>query len=241
VLKPAKSLLICGTPRSGTSLLCGYLANTSLAGHPREYYWKENELDGYKNWGVKTYAEYLKMTKELGTTPNGVFSAKVMWGYFSDFLTKLRNLPGKEGLNDKELLDSAFSNLRFIFIQREDVVAQAVSWAIAVQTEIWFSGDTRKPKRVPDYNFGLINQFVNEIKEHNKCWNEWFKKFSVVPCVVKYEELALRPKKVVSGILNILDISHPKDLTIVPGIKKQGGEINKEWVERYSKASPRRV
>jgi LPS sulfotransferase NodH len=235
VLKPVKSLLICGTPRSGTSLLCGYLANTKIAGHPREYYWKENESYGYKNWGVKTYAEYLRKTKELGSTPNGIFSAKVMWGYFSDFLTKLRNLSRKEGLNDKELLDSTFPNLRFIFLQREDVVAQAVSWAIAVQTEIWFSGDMRKPRQVPVYNFELIKQFVNEVKEHNKRWNEWFKKSSVVPCAVKYEELALMPKKVVLDTLRILDINHSKDLTIVPGIKKQGGEINRQWIERFSK------
>ena len=30
---------------------------------------------------------------EAGTTDNGVFGAKLMWGYFEDFASLLRNVP----------------------------------------------------------------------------------------------------------------------------------------------------
>jgi LPS sulfotransferase NodH len=38
------SYLVCGTPRSGTSLLCRLLAATGVAGRPEEYFWRGGSL-----------------------------------------------------------------------------------------------------------------------------------------------------------------------------------------------------
>ncbi|MBA2364790.1 MAG: hypothetical protein H0V86_14810, partial [Chloroflexia bacterium] len=42
-MHPHTSYLICGTPRSGSFLLCEALKNTGLAGMPEEYFWRGDE------------------------------------------------------------------------------------------------------------------------------------------------------------------------------------------------------
>src|SRR3954447_6997345 len=44
-------------------------------------------------WSRAAYDRYLEWAFETGTTGNGVFGAKLMWGYFGDFVSLLRNIP----------------------------------------------------------------------------------------------------------------------------------------------------
>src|SRR5690348_4387329 len=92
-MQPHISYLVCGTPRSGSSLLCEALANTGVAGGPEEYFQPANEIIWKERWGVSTYVEYLAHTIEQCTTPNGAFGAKMMWGYFDHFLQHLYQMP----------------------------------------------------------------------------------------------------------------------------------------------------
>src|SRR5579864_9417497 len=85
-MQPQISYLVCGTPRCGSSLLCEALKNTGVAGRPEEYFWRGDESFWRERWGVSTYEEYLTRAIEQGTTSNDVFSAKLMWGYFDDFV-----------------------------------------------------------------------------------------------------------------------------------------------------------
>ena len=62
-----------------------------------------------------------------GTGANGVFGAKVMWLHMPDLLAKLEAAHGAEDGRSGALLERTFPGLRFVWIRREDVVAQAVS------------------------------------------------------------------------------------------------------------------
>jgi trehalose 2-sulfotransferase len=143
------SYLVCATPRSGSSLLCGLLAGTGVAGRPEEYFWRGDEGSWSQRWGVSGFADYLRAAIAHGSTPNGVFGAKVMYGYLPDLLGSLVELPGGRGLDDRSLLERVFPNLCCLWIWREDVVAQAVSWSKALQTNVWSVGDERAPAATP--------------------------------------------------------------------------------------------
>src|SRR5947209_6929141 len=125
IVQPQCSYLVCATPRSGSTLLCEALANTGIAGNPKEYfenlistglprrpreYFEDianteivDVLGAYSRLdnepGLSTgqngysYTEYFQKVIEQGTTPNGVFGAKVMWGYFDDFICNLQQIP----------------------------------------------------------------------------------------------------------------------------------------------------
>jgi trehalose 2-sulfotransferase len=66
---PTTSYLVCGTPRSGTSLLCGLLAGTGVAGHPEEYFWRDDVPFWSRRWGVSGFAEYLRAAIAAGRPP----------------------------------------------------------------------------------------------------------------------------------------------------------------------------
>src|SRR5581483_7521953 len=88
-------------------------------------------------WQPDTYARYLEWTLRQGTTSNGVFGAKLMWGYLGDFAELLRGIDGMAGRPLPELLASAFPGLRYVQITRRNKVRQAVSLWKAVQTQAW--------------------------------------------------------------------------------------------------------
>ncbi len=70
-MQPDTSYFICGTPRSGSFLLCEALKNTRLAGMPEEYFWRGDVPAWRERWGVSTYAEYVAAAIRQGTTGNG--------------------------------------------------------------------------------------------------------------------------------------------------------------------------
>lgn len=80
--RPVRSYLVCATPRSGSTLLCEVLASTGLAGYPAEYFLPKDYEHWCDEWGVRGYEALLASALLAGSTPNGVFGAKVMWGYF---------------------------------------------------------------------------------------------------------------------------------------------------------------
>ena len=72
-----------------------------------------------------------------GTTANGVFGAKLMWGYLGDSAELLRGIDGMGARPLPDLLGRTFPGLRYVRITREDKVRQAVSLWKAVQTRAW--------------------------------------------------------------------------------------------------------
>ncbi|HEX7161028.1 MAG TPA: Stf0 family sulfotransferase [Trebonia sp.] len=80
------SYLICATPRTGSSLLCGLLDSTGVAGHPESWFRRQDEREFAVGWGIAdpsdgtfSYADYFRAAAAAGSTPNGVFAARIMW------------------------------------------------------------------------------------------------------------------------------------------------------------------
>ena len=88
----------------------------------------EEDEERYDPSRFPRYEDYLTWTIDAATTPNGVFGAKVMWGYFNGFVTGLRwAIPGRQRLAVGQLVPSVFPNLHYVWMTRQDKVAQAVS------------------------------------------------------------------------------------------------------------------
>src|SRR4051812_21324718 len=129
---PDQSYLVAATPRSGSTLLCELLAGTGVAGRPAEYFehlhatglprQPRQYFDGLDDPEVvdllaptvpgapvtaEAFRERFEAALREGTTPNGVFAAKVMWGYLPDLLLGLRSLSGHAGHRGAEALAAA--------------------------------------------------------------------------------------------------------------------------------------
>jgi trehalose 2-sulfotransferase len=139
--KPADSYLICTTPRTGSTLLCGLLASAGVAGAPESYFRRQGQQDYAVQWGIAPspgggfrYADYLQAALAAGRTDNGVFATRIMWETLEEVAGELRTMnPGlPEG--SVSLLERAFGHMRFVYLRRNDIVAQAVSLLRAEQT-----------------------------------------------------------------------------------------------------------
>ena len=186
-------------------------------------------------WQADTYDRYLEWALDEGTTPNGVFGAKLMWGYLGDFADLLRGIEGMAGLPVPELLDRAFPDVRYVRITRQDKVRQAVSLWRAVQTQAWrrdqASGNA--PHAEPTFSFRAINYLVRLLTAHDASWDAYFLGLGHQPLSITYEELAEAHEPVVRRELEHLDVEPPADLRIEqPRLRIQADDLSERWVER---------
>lgn len=187
-------------------------------------------------WNPSDYGRYLNWALDEGTTPNGVFGAKLMWGYLGDFATLLRSIEGMADLPLPALLTRAFPGLRYIQITREDKVRQAVSLWKAVQTQAWRQSDPRNSAAVrePVFSFRAINFLVRLLTAHDASWDAYFLGLGQPPQLkVTYEELAADPGPVVHRVLEHLGIPAPDPLPLgSPRISVQADELSEDWIRR---------
>lgn len=234
-IPPSRSCFVCGTPRSGSWLLCGLLASTGVAGRPHEWFWRETEDANCHAWRISSFADYLARVRDAGTTPNGVFGSKLMWAYLPDLLARLRQLGGAP--SDRALIARQFPSPRFVWVRRDDIVAQAVSWAKAIQTGLWHHWDGRDAATVPAYDAAQLDALVREAAAHDASWSAWFEANEIEPLVVRFESLLADSVGATCGVLDFLGVAAGaapiSELTV-----QASDSVNDEWIARYRAESP---
>jgi LPS sulfotransferase NodH len=197
----------------------------------------DDEDSDYDSRKYEHYADYLAWTIEQGTTPNGVFGAKLMWGYFNGFVNHLRGLPGHAEMSNTALFPSVFPNLEFVWVTRKAKLRQAVSLWKALQTWTWrrdesdgtiIQGDLR-------YSFDAIDRLVATIRADEQAWLAYFADCGIEPFVVVYEDFVENFEDVALEIVDFLRIERPRDLQVhPPKMTRQSDAVSEEWLNRYS-------
>ncbi len=228
------SYLLCGTPRTGSTLLCDLLASTGVAGRPESYFREPDVGSWASRFGVPTpgseffdYRGFVAGAVRAGATPNGVFAARIMWGTMHLLVDGLRHSP-RGPSRDIDVLTEAFGPLWLIHLRREDVVGQAVSWARAEQTGYWQRGD--EPRADPRLDLDQINSLVRTIHEHNTAWSTWFSAQGVQPHAVAYEDLIAAPGRTVHVILDRLGVKAPRGWRPESAHRRQADHVNADWI-----------
>jgi LPS sulfotransferase NodH len=249
---------IAGRPREYFEAL----KETGLPRRPREYFWRlrspevlrllppDTQLEGdsqrVASWSRDDYARHLDAALREGTTPNGVFAAKLMWGYFDDFLELMRGIPRFGGMGDGSLLNAAFPELKYVFVSRSDKVRQAVSLWRALQTLVW-----RKTDGQPDdeplldrrvvYSFDAIDHLLDQLRRHEDAWRGFFFRIGQQPVSVLYEEVAGDLHGTVGRLLDELELEHPPSSAPVGELMgRQSDELSESWVQNYLEDVSRR-
>jgi LPS sulfotransferase NodH len=214
VITPTASSVICTTPRSGSWLLCGLLASTGVAGRPHEWFADPIEQRNRDRWGVDGFGEYLEHVRRAATTPNGVAALKVMWATHVQLLDRLREPDGGAGgAGDRELLERVFPRPRYVWLVREDVEAQAASWARALRTGVW--SDWGDGARVPARQAESPGAIAAGLRKSNEAWSAWFRAHSVEPHIARYEELVADPEGVAASVLRFLGVPGAPRATVL--------------------------
>ena len=225
-------LIVCATQRSGSTLLCELLKATGVAGIPNEYFqhFKDSGLaDQPRQYlagvsdpavldllppldpGVPEAGFDFDAVRRAGTTPNGVFAAKIMWSHTPDLWRRL---------GDRSLED-VFGPLRYVQVVRRDKVAQAVSLWTAIQTQAWRSGEAWAAE--PVYSFAAIKHLVAWLSEGERGWTEWLRRRE--PDVVVYEDFARDPGPTIEILAGVPAPDAP--------LQRQSGSRASAWAERF--------
>jgi LPS sulfotransferase NodH len=285
-LRPKRSYLVCATPRSGSTLVCHALRETSVAGRPEEYFEAlrhsgrprrpeeyfhgvdDNSIRDHLGersvgneppprsplWSRAAYDRYLEWAFEAGTTENGVFGAKLMWGYFGDFVSLLRNVPDYRDLPLAELMPAVFPEVTFVRIVRANKLRQAVSLWKAVQTATWREdqASAKAASSVEDgeappyrsfieehrpqlrFHYRAIAHLLEQLLAEEASWDAFFEHCGIKPVLVLYENFAADYETSTLNLLDRLDLSPPDDFEFEPRMKRQSDRVNDDWARRYS-------
>ncbi len=232
--------LLCGTPRTGSTLLCSLLSSTGVLGRPESYFREPDEGTWARRFDlpvsgerVRDYRAFVHAVRAASTTDNGIFAARVMWGS----IERLRDgLDKPSDQSDLAVLEGAFGRLLFVHLAREDVVAQAVSWTRAEQTGYWQRGDTALRSPAPD--LGRMTDLVATIREHNTSWRAWFASNGIQPHHLTYEDLVGEPRTAVEDIATRLRVALPATWQPASPHRQQADRINAEWAALLRAAQP---
>ena len=267
------SYLVCATPRSGSTLLCELLKGTGVAGRPEEYFEARSDTglpphpgdylenlprtgvgirddttpprapDHSSLLGLESYRDHLDRSFELGTTPNGVFGAKLMWRNLPDLHQLTGELPEYANFDLYQLLERMFRNPRYVWVTRNDKVRQAVSLWRALQTRSWrleHTGEGAQPADL-QYRFEGIDHLVRSLQADDDGWQEFFNRRRIAALRVPYEEqLEPDPDGAVRAVLDHIGVQPPAGWRPRVKLKRQADAVSEEWVAAYHRDAAQR-
>jgi LPS sulfotransferase NodH len=250
------SYLVCATQRSGSTLLCEALKATGVAGRPEEFFEARpttglppeplDYLEGiddpyvtgllagsaappappYSALAGLSWEQHLARSLREGTTPNGVFGAKVMWNQLAD----VAELAGR-GSEPLALLQDLLAPTHWVWVRRRDVLRQAVSLWRAMQTQSWREGAGKQPEAV--YSRAAIAHLTTLLADQDAAWSAFFAGHGLRPLELVYEDYACDVPGAVALVLAHLGVTEDCSIPAEPPMKRQSDGISDEWAEAY--------
>lgn len=216
--------MVASTPRSGGTLLCRQLWASGIMGAPAEYFgFYSTFLRLVARLQPDTQDEYVAGLTALRTSANGVFGFKAHYDHLQYMV-----LTG---------VIHRFKQLRVISITRQDLLAQAVSQARALQTGQWNSLN-QTPKADPAYNADLIRWCVQHLGDQRRGWQSFFEQHKIQPIQVDYDTLAADPEGITNDVIARFDPpKSPVSPVALPNLERQRDTINVEWLARFKEES----
>jgi LPS sulfotransferase NodH len=203
-------IFICSTPRSGSYMLCRYMANAGL-GVPHEYFnpnimraiaprlglgasverlrWRRISRRDRLPFALPDRIAEMNFLKEYTARliprrcQRGIFAAKM---HFDQYFTVLNNPIGRR------LLDGGV----FIHLFREDLLRQAVSRNFSYLTGRWGEDDavTTAPSLEPDLlEPQRIHRELETLADEDREWRLLLARNGLAPLSISYEQLCRDP------------------------------------------------
>ncbi len=239
--------VICGTPRTGSTLLCGLLAATGRAGDPDSYFGGRFILWWADQWGLPRaetlspadYASlYLDAAMRAGRGGTPVFGLRLMRENLPEAMDFIgRRHPGLP--SDRARFEAAFGRTAFVHLSRADKLAQAVSLVKAEQTGLWHVApdgselERLAPPQEPVYDFERLRREVADLDAYDRAWNDWFTAEAIDPLRVDYDALAADPAGVLTAVCEAIGIEPPDPAEVEPGVARLADALSADWMARY--------
>ncbi|MEO1197823.1 MAG: Stf0 family sulfotransferase [Pseudomonadota bacterium] len=200
---PEKLLVIAGYYRSGTGYLASLLRSTERLGRPEEYFnVNHRPVSSFASDGEINFDAVFTFLRDAATTPNGICAIRLFPPEFR-FLVRRADL------------SAWFPDIRFVWMQRADLLGQAISGAIAKETEVW-----QQTKDWPidchdvQFDSNRIGAFIRSIASAYQYWATFFAHNGITPLIMTYETVLKDPEAAVREIALFMDC----DLSDAPAV-----------------------
>ena len=188
-----------------------------------------------------SYRDYLTWVLDAGTTPNGVFGAKLMWGHVDHFVSYLRDLREHAGRPVPRMFEQIFPSLRYVRVLRRDKLRQAVSLWKALQTATWRAerqrtgGEGPSEGREPRFSFDAIDYLRRQIAVQEVAWTQYFEENGIEPLTIVYEDFLPAYEETLDTTLAFLGVPASQRSSPELEMSRQSDSTSDEWVERYQR------
>ena len=219
----ARTIFLCFTNRCGSAWLASLLSATGWLPRAGEPFNHDFVIKRSTKQKLDSFVGYCRQYAR-GNAKNGFGAAKVgcrqlfmlaKWGY----------------------IGGLFADPRFIFVTRNDLLDQAISFSIADQTKAWTSGD-RPVIESPEYAREDIVNRINGISSENALFEQFFALNGIRPLRVGYEAMIANPERTLARVSKYLDLPALElNLGKIP-LAKQGNATNREWRARFLSGEP---
>ena len=242
-----QALIICTSPRSGSTFLCRLLQATGKAGLPDSHFHEPSVAAWLEDHGLSATlipTEYAQLVaafdaaRASGTGDTGLFGLRLQRHSVDFFLQKLAELhPGLP--TDTARLETAFGKILYIHLTRPDKIDQAVSRLKAEQSGLWHRApdgpeiERLSPPPEQVYDAGAIARHVAEMSADDTAWAAWFAREGVVPHRISYDDLSRAPLVVLAGVLEALGLERSLADGIALPTAKLADAVSRTWAARF--------
>jgi trehalose 2-sulfotransferase len=214
------SVFICFTNRSGSNYLASLLATTGELATGREMFNVKVVSNVCQKHGIASLDAYCRRQMQQQAHKRR-FVAKVG---LAQLLTLARS----------GYLGTVFPNPHFIHIQRYDVIAQAVSFMIAMQNKAF---NARHQPVVSDedlhYDCDQIARIMSSISTRNRGFQDFLLRNRLPTLPLFYEQLSDDPLAALTRIMAWLGLAMPQDLASRNTTQPQSSTLKDAWRDRF--------
>lgn len=216
------TLMIAMTARTGSSHLCSGLSSVLPIGDPTEILnGRDTLIWEKKRRNIQTFAEFLAhYIKESGA----YIVFKTNWIDFSFFRDSIFHI---------------FRNLKFIYLDRLDIEAQAVSLFKATVTGTWHHSSTiRMGKTIPEdelkkkFDLLQICHIIDELQREKIEWENFFFVHEIQPVRIFYEHFASDLAIAIHQIVQHLDHGALDNRKLASTFSKMADLTNDDWITK---------
>jgi trehalose 2-sulfotransferase len=227
---PSRTIVLCATQRTGSTLACDVLTATDRLGYPKEPFAAAAIGPCARAWGVPPPDEdpgaYLRAAVTNGTSPNGICALKVMW---EDVPTLAATL----GRTADEAL-AALTDPVALLVTRRDRLAAAISQHRAEQTGEWSTSvaDGRPEPGRPDLD--RVSELHRTQHDHADRWHDLVCRSGIPSAEVVYEDVAGEPWRIAEAAASLLGVHLDGPVPVETSLRVQrdawNDEVRAAWV-----------
>jgi len=213
-------VFICFTNRCGSHFLAEALASSDVLNNAGEMFHADIVIGDSKAYGLHDLGAYVGHLARSNQR-NGILVSKLS-------VTQMGMLA------QAGILDHILTRTSFILLERDDKLAQAISYALALGSGRWTSAH-EADVALEDVPFApeVVAGFIGGIATELSLFHRFFGLNGIVPIHVSYETLDAMPGSIVPWVGKRLGLP---DLMFTPStlrLQRQASQVNQAWRERF--------